>query len=199
MVVLNFDLGFQDRLWRKNRSPSSFCKGTDNNRNYGFHWNEIGASSYQCSEIYAGKAAFSEKESSQMRDYVLNTITPQNIKLYLTFHSYGQYILYPWGYTSNLPSNWRTLDALAQDVNKAIMAVRGTTYTIGSSTNVLYAAAGGSDDWMMSVGVPLSYTIELPGGGSTGFNPPASSILPIVTETFPGIQVYADYVSTNYG
>lgn len=159
---------------------------------------EIGASTSECAEDYGGKTAFSEKESSQMRDYVLNTIKPENIKLYLTFHSYGQFLLYPWGYTSSLPSNWKTLDALAQSANQAIMAVRGTKYTVGSSTNVLYAAAGGSDDWMMSAGVPLAYTIELPGGGSYGFNPPPKNIQPVVTETFQGVKVFANYVRSNY-
>lgn len=185
-------------MWRKNRSPGKMCKGADPNRNYGFHWMEVGASSYECSETFAGKSAFSELEASQMRDFVAKINANKNIKLYLTFHSYGQYLLYPWGWTSSYPPNHAELQSLAESVNEAIKSVRGTEYEIGSSTNVLYPAAGGSDDWMMSVGVPLAYTIELPGGGSQGFNPPPTSIKPIVTETFEGVKVYAKYVALKY-
>lgn len=117
------------------------------------------------------------------------------MQLYLTFHSCGQYLLYPWGWTTAYPSNHDELQKLAEDVNDAIMAVRGTEYTIGSSTNVLYPAAGGSDDWFKGVnGVPLSYTVELPCGGSGGFNPPPSAIKGIVQETFEGVKVYHNYV-----
>ena len=53
-----------------------------------FIFSEVGASSFPCSEIYAGKKAFSEIETKNLRDFVLS----QNgdIKVYLTFHSYGQ-------------------------------------------------------------------------------------------------------------
>lgn len=159
---------------------------------------ENGASTSECSEIYAGPRAFSEPETAALAAFVRSN--RNSIKLYLTFHSYGNYLLYPWGYTSALPSDWRVLDALAQDVGSAIRAVAGTRYTIGSSTNVLYAAAGGSDDWVKGVGgVALSYTIELPGGGSTGFDLPASRILAVVRETFEGVKVYQAYVEQNYG
>lgn len=157
---------------------------------------ETGASDYACDETYAGKKAFSEVETSAVRDFLLAT---ENIKLYLTFHSYGQYLLYPWGYTSALPSDAATLKQLAVSVNNAIKAVAGTTYTIGSSTNVLYAAAGGSDDWAKGVAnISLSYTIELPGGGSGGFNPPASKIVPVVTETWEGIKAYHKYIQDTF-
>ncbi|KAJ3660726.1 hypothetical protein Zmor_005162 [Zophobas morio] len=184
-----------DRLWRKTVSPGTLCNGCDPNRNFDFHWMETGASSWECSETYAGSRAFSEVETRNLRDYILKT---PNIKAYLTLHSYGQYLLYPWGYGNVLPSNWRELDDLGQKVNDAIRAVSGTRYTVGSSTQVLYAAAGASDDWAMGVaGIDLVYTIELPGGGSYGFDLPASRIQGVVVETFEGFKVYADYVLNN--
>lgn len=52
----------------------------------------------------------------------------------------------------------------------AIRKATGTRYTVGSSTNVLYAAAGGSDDYALGVEkIPISITMELPSGGSEGF------------------------------
>nr|CAG4636762.1 EOG090X00QE [Ceriodaphnia reticulata]SVE72762.1 EOG090X00QE [Ceriodaphnia reticulata] len=94
-----------DRLWRKNRdqNPGSTCIGTDMNRNFGFHWDEGGSSDLPCSDTYNGGTAFSEIESQIVRDTVLS-IADQT-KVYLTVHSYGQYWLYPWGYTSALPDD----------------------------------------------------------------------------------------------
>lgn len=159
---------------------------------------ENGASSNECDDIYAGPVPFSESETSALRDFVLANAS--RIKLYLTFHSWGQYLLYPWGYTSSLPSDWQELDDLAVQVDNAIASLAGTRYTIGSSTNVLYAAAGGSDDWCKGVGgVALSYTIELPGGGSTGFDLPPSRIDPVVRETWLGVVVYHDYILNKFG
>lgn len=37
-----------NRLWRKTRSEQGLCYGTDPNRNWDFHWNEVGASSNPC-------------------------------------------------------------------------------------------------------------------------------------------------------
>ncbi len=60
-------------------------------------------------------------------------------QLFLTFHSYGQYILYPWGYTDRgVPPNHRALHELAQEMNRNMQA----DYTIGSAAKVLYPAAG---------------------------------------------------------
>ncbi|XP_049786268.1 carboxypeptidase B-like [Schistocerca cancellata] len=189
----------EDRMWRKTRSTTTSpnCPGVDGNRNFDFHWNEVGADSYPCSDVYAGPQAFSEPETQALRDYIL--ANADRIKLYLTFHSFGAYILYPWGYTSELPDDWETLDALAQQANAAQEAAGGPSYEIGSSTNVLYAAAGGSDDWTKGVGgVALSYTIELPDGGSYGFDPPASDILKLVTPFFEAVRVYGQYIADNY-
>lgn len=87
----------KERYWRKTRKPFGSCIGTDANRNFDFHWGEIGASSNPCSETFRGKKAFSEPETIALRD-LMHSISAQ-CKFYLTLHSYGQYMLYPWGYT----------------------------------------------------------------------------------------------------
>lgn len=157
-----------------------------------------GASDFECDETYAGPEAFSEAETRALRDYAL--ANADSLKLYLTFHSYGQYLLYPWGWTSQLPEDAPELQALAEQVDDAIASLYGTRYEIGSSTNVLYSAAGGSDDYLKGVvGVQLSYTIELPGGGSGGFNLPPSRIDPVVRETWLGVKVYQEYVQNKFG
>lgn len=86
------------RMWRKTRKPSSnSCFGTDANRNFGFEWGGVGASKDPCSDTYRGEKAFSEYEAEAIRD-VLKHFQKQ-AKFYLTLHSYGNYLLYPWGYT----------------------------------------------------------------------------------------------------
>jgi hypothetical protein len=45
----------------------------------------------------------------------------------------------------------------------------GTKFDHGSSTNVLYAAAGGSDDWAKgTANIKYSYTLELRDTGAYG-------------------------------
>jgi len=186
------------RLWRKTRSRGKSCYGADANRNFGFHWGEIGASEYECDDIYMGSQAFSEVEAQAVRDYINKN--KDTIKLYITCHSYGEYILFPWGFTSALPDDYDELQDLGELVANTIHTVAGTTYTVGTSTNVLYPAAGGSDDWAKGVaGVELSYTIELPGGGSWGFDPPPNQIRPIVEETWVGFKAYHHYVQAKFG
>lgn len=189
---------FQDRFWRKTLSAQQKgCIGTDPNRNFAYHWNEVGASSDPCDITFAGPRPFSERETQNFKRFAEKI---DNVKLYITFHSYGAQMLYPWGYTTKLPKNHKEIHRLASMASNAIKKVSGTTYEIGSSTNLLYPAAGGSDDWMMGVrGVPITYCIELPGGGTKGFDPPPSFIQPTVTETFEGVKVFAKYIEDKYG
>uniref|UniRef100_A0A336MC79 Zinc carboxypeptidase A 1 n=1 Tax=Culicoides sonorensis TaxID=179676 RepID=A0A336MC79_CULSO len=185
------------RMWRKTRKPSSErCIGTDANRNFGYEWGGLGASTDPCSDTFRGEQAFSEPEAVAVREVLKHFQT--QAKFYLTLHSYGNYLLYPWGYTSDLPENWKEIDALAQVGAAAIRDATGTRYTVGSSTNVLYAAAGGSDDYALGeLGIPFSITMELPRGG-TGFDPPPSSIERLVTETWIGIEAMARYLAKYY-
>ncbi|KZC05553.1 Carboxypeptidase B [Dufourea novaeangliae] len=202
LPVLNPD-GYQfthtkssNRLWRKTRSVNSgsLCRGVDGNRNYDMEWMTTGASSNPCSDTYAGPKPFSELEMQHMRDFIV--ARKQNIKAYITFHSYGQYILYPWGFTSKVPSNEPELRNLASRCAQAIATFRKTKYTYGTSANHLYPAAGGGDDWALGkAGISLSYTYELP-GGTSGFLLPPSEIKAVGAETFEAMKVIHQYVSS---
>ncbi|XP_078035045.1 carboxypeptidase B [Augochlora pura] len=185
-----------NRLWRKTRSVNSgsSCRGVDSNRNYEMGWMVAGASSNPCSDTYAGPKPFSEQENRNLRDFI--NARKQNIKAYITLHSYGQYILYPWGYTHQVPANEAELKNLASKCAAAIATHRRTKYTYGTSGNHLYLAAGGSDDWAMGkAGIKLSYTYELPGGNS-GFLLPPSEIKAVGAETFEAMKVIAQYVTS---
>ncbi|CAL4118309.1 unnamed protein product [Meganyctiphanes norvegica] len=185
-----------DRLWRKNRSGTwfFFCTGVDLNRNFGFHWAGDGASTNPCKQNYAGESQFSEKESKAVRDAVLEV--KDRIEAYVTFHSYGQYIMYPWGHTVKTQhENHESLDKVGQAMAKAILTAEGKRYKVGPAGKVLYVASGASDDWVANVtGAPYIYTIELRDDGSYGFILPETKIQAGVNDAWVAMQVIAKEV-----
>ncbi|EDV97049.1 carboxypeptidase B [Drosophila grimshawi] len=190
-------LSADTRLWRKTRQPrSTECIGTDPNRNFGFHWNEAGSSSNPCSETYAGPKAFSEPEAVVLRD-VIHSLADRG-QMYLTVHSYGNYVLHPWGYIDEVPDTWEDLDEVGRAGADAIKAATGTIYRVGCSTTLLGAAAGASDDYAFNAGFPISFTMELPRGGNNNFDPPASDIDRLVKETWVGIVAMGRKVIEKY-
>ncbi|KAF5296619.1 hypothetical protein FQA39_LY12447 [Lamprigera yunnana] len=185
-----------DRLWRKNRSKKASCPGTDLNRNFGHYWGGQGSSKYPCHDIYAGTGPFSEPETSAIRKYITETERHALWKAYLTFHSYGQYILYPWGYAAIDTDDHRELNNVGNKMAKAIQTATGARYKVGSSAKMLYAASGGSDDWAKGIaGIKYAYTIELRDSGTYGFVLPAIYINPSGNEGLAAVKVMANTVS----
>ena len=117
------------------------CKGVDLNRNFGYHWGGYGASDNPCKETFRGSSAFSEPESRAIRDFLLSR--ENKFVLYLTFHSYGQYILYPWGYDKLDTQDWRELQRVGDITRSALRRLNhGVTYQVGSAAKMLYPASG---------------------------------------------------------
>ncbi|XP_022916595.1 carboxypeptidase B-like [Onthophagus taurus] len=199
VVVLNPD-GYEythttNRLWRKTRRPGVQCIGVDMNRNFDFHWMGPGTSANECSETFAGPYAFSEPEAQSFAKLAQSM---DNIFLYLGVHSYGQWLLYPWGFTTDLPENADELQEVGERVAAAIKSINGTVYVTGTSPNLTYYVSGTTKDWAMGVaGARLSYTIELPGGGNAGFDLPAEKIMSVCEETWPGIIEFYNYIVEN--
>uniref|UniRef100_A0A1B0DHR3 Zinc carboxypeptidase A 1 n=1 Tax=Phlebotomus papatasi TaxID=29031 RepID=A0A1B0DHR3_PHLPP len=73
-----------NRMWRTTRSRHGLlCRGADPNRNFGYRWQDgtgPGASDNSCSQIFAGPYAFSELETGQLANYVLQRL--DHIKMY---------------------------------------------------------------------------------------------------------------------
>jgi hypothetical protein len=115
-----------------------------------------------------------------------------SLHTYLAVHSYGNYVLYPYGYDWNhLIKNWKEHQAVGEDFAKAVRQYSGVSYEVGNSAEVLYAAFGASDDYVASQGARLAFTLELTGGGSSGFDLPPSQLKTVVEETFAGFKVLA--------
>ena len=65
-----------------------------------------------------------------------------SLQLYLTFHSYGQYILYPWGYARRDTPDRNDLHSLGLKGAQAAKSVNGRRYSVGTAAKMLYPAAG---------------------------------------------------------
>merc|ERR1712236_124081 len=189
-----------NRMWRKTTSHHSgdSCDGTDANRNWDYHWAEGGSSANSCSETYHGPSAFSEVETQNVRDYVLPR--KDKIKFYQTLHSYSQFVLYPWGYTSSNCPGHDKIAAMASKANDAMYAVHGTRYTEGCIPCILYTASGTSLDWALGVaGIPYVYSIELRDTGHYGFLLPPEQIIPNSEEVWAFHKVAAEMIIGEFG
>ncbi|KAH7041540.1 uncharacterized protein B0I36DRAFT_380267 [Microdochium trichocladiopsis] len=179
-----------DRLWRKNRQTRSGTSavGTDINRNWPYQWVGSGSSTSPSSETYRGVAAGDTPENTGIRKFGDTLAAGKGIKLYIDWHSYGQYILFPYGYSCSAQvSNYSKQQSLAQSVASQIRSLYSKSFTYGPICTTLYAANGGSTDYMQDVAkTELAWTIELRDTGSYGFNLPASQILQSGQEQWKG-------------
>ena len=126
-----------DPMWRKNRRGGY---GVDINRNYGFQWgyDNWGSSPYTWDETYRGAFAWSEPETQAIHNFVHG----HDIKYALSFHTYGDLYLYPWGYyygTSPDNSHFR-------DIAQVMSA--DNNYTYGPTSSTLYLVNGECTDWL---------------------------------------------------
>jgi carboxypeptidase T len=153
------------RAWRKNRQPNAgtTAVGTDLNRNYGYRWGCCrGSSGVKSAITYRGPAAFSAPETRAVRDFVASRVIDgrQQIKSHVTFHTNGELVLWPYGYTkTNLPADM-TLD----DYNALVAFGKGQAGRNGykaQQSSDLYITDGDQIDWMYGAYRIFSYTWEL--------------------------------------
>lgn len=154
----------QGENWRKNTHELGTYDGVDLNRNYGFQWGGGGAATSPSGETYRGEAAFSEPETQAIRDFA---ISHKNLKMSMSYHSFSNLILWPWGYTKQRINAPRLVE-----IGKTLGKMTGYTPEQASD---LYICSGVSDDYLFGqLGIP-AYTTEM-GGWSDGFDPPFSKV-----------------------
>jgi hypothetical protein len=172
-----------DRFWRKNRrNNSDGTFGVDLNRNWGYQWGlASGSSGLTSSDTYRGTSAWSEPEVVAVRDFVLGL---DHLKTLITYHSFSQLFLSPWGYSFADADGEPTLDIVQERTINAIAAVHGVTY----AEEIGYTASGETTDYMWGQLRIAAFTPEVrPGsGGIGGFDPPVSQIVPNIEENFAG-------------
>jgi len=195
-----------DRMWRKNRArDDSFlniitnCRGVDLNRNFGYKWGDVGilaspqhGTPLPCLETYMGKTAFSELETQAVRNFLLSH--PGKFLAYLSFHSFGSKILYPWSSNAEKVPDWRELHDTANVMAEAIFHQSGGKdfYKIGQAPEIQYRATGGSDDWAKASGIKYVFLIELPGKGHA-FLLPATWIKHVAKTSLAGLRAFAKH------
>lgn len=161
------------KAWRKNRvknTNGSF--GVDLNRNYGYGWGTGGSSKNQNDDTYMGPTPFSEPETRAIRDYVKAHV---NISTLLSFHTFSQLILYPWGGKSEGISNQKDL-AVFETMAKKMASWNGYEPMQASD---LYIASGDTCDWAYGELKVFCFTFELDpkqSWGVGGFYPGAAII-----------------------
>ena len=192
------------RLWRKNRrnnaGSGTNCNnfGVDLNRNWGYQWGGAGASTACSNETYRGPSGFSEPETQVMRNFL---IANPRIKTTMDWHSYGQLIMSPWGYTSALPTpasvatDFQNLD---NQMAAAVLAVHGLSYSAGPVYTTIYPASGVSVDYAFgSLGIK-AFTIEVRGGAPSGLDPPATEITPNSEENYAAFLALTNAIAPCY-
>lgn len=182
---LEYSINFY-RYWRKNRRDNGDGSyGVDPNRNYGYNWglDNVGSSPSPASQVYRGTSPFSEPETQVIRDLFAG----KNFQAVITYHSYSQVILYPWGFTDKPTNEDQLLDQIAADMSTLIQSVNGNFYDYYQAGESFYLTNGDTTDWTFGTyGIP-SYTIELPPKDELhgGFFNAEEDIQPIFNENLP--------------
>ncbi|XP_073948760.1 carboxypeptidase B-like [Choristoneura fumiferana] len=189
------------RLWRRTRSYypeiSETCWGIDANRNFDVSFNTVGVSSNPCSDVYPGHEPFSEVESRIVRDIIQEHL--DRMQLYMNIHSHGNWVLYGFG-NASLPANVAQIHHVGATMGAEMDAVKlpeAGYYLVGNSALILYATSGSAQDYGQDVGVPFSYTLELPGYGQD-FRVPPQYIDHINAETWRGLAATARLARVYY-
>jgi carboxypeptidase T len=166
-------------MWRKNRRVNADGSiGVDLNRNFGYFWgyDDIGSSPQGSFNTFRGSSAFSEPETRAIRDLCIE----KAFAIGLNYHTYGNLLIYPWGYLDTDTADSLLYRSLARHLTR----VTGYTYGTGGET-VGYTTNGDADDWMYGEATAkpslISFTPEV-GTDEDGFWPVPSRILPQAQE-----------------
>ena len=187
----------QGHDWRKNRQyfPDFGTYGVDLNRNYAGSsdgdakgmWGSLGQASVTHNpaySVYCGPGPMSELETQAIRDMFIEN----DICAAITWHTHGELVLWPWGYTYSNAPDATYMSTVGQEIASRISRQSGGgTYT-PSQASGLYPTTGDTCDWAYGyyqyvLGRPLFiYTIE----ACNEFHPPQNYLDQIVEENFDG-------------
>ncbi|HET6462645.1 MAG TPA: M14 family zinc carboxypeptidase [Candidatus Krumholzibacteria bacterium] len=167
--------GSSNSWWRKNRRNNGTNFGVDLNRNYSYKWgfDNVGSSPTTSSDIYRGPSALSEPETQAIKNFCAT----RHFTCFLSYHSYGELLLYPWGYFSGFTPDQKVFAALGAEL------AAGTNYAVGNpALGTIYITNGDSDDWAYGETVQknriFGFTPEVNSLAQGGFGPAESFIQP---------------------
>lgn len=182
--------------WRKTRRPYPEWGtiGTDINRNYGGSTNgnpkgewgtTIGSVTHNPGDAtYCGPIAFSEIETRNKRDFIIE----RDFCAGISYHTYSELVIWPWGYYYDTPPNSAYLTDLGEGIAALITQEDYTgTYDPGQSVG-LYPTTGDATDWgygychyVKGADFPC-FTVEI----GQNYQPPTSHLPQICRENFDG-------------
>lgn len=142
-------------MWRKNREPFGGSTGTDPNRNYGGgcngevdgYWgaaDEGQVSHRPQSETFCGAFAYSGDEIWAYTTY----IREHKIVTGFSLHSYGEQVMYPWGYKAQGTPDSTLYDEKGYYMASMMQSLYSGTYEPGQSYFNPYPTAGNTRDWV---------------------------------------------------
>lgn len=149
-----------DNMWRKNaRGASRSPHGVDINRNYDYRWNSCrGSSASTWAQDYRGTSAGSEPETQAIMG-LAKKIRPA---AYLSYHSYSELVLYPYGCKNSITPENTLHEKLAKEMAARLPRDdnRGN-YTPGLPWAILYGVDGDSMAYMYAAYGAISFTLEI--------------------------------------
>ncbi len=147
--------GRRYKMWRKNRAinANSSRIGVDLNRNYSFGWGTGGSSKSPGSDVYMGPKPFSEPETQGVREFV---DAHPNLRAVLSFHTYSELILYPWG--GKRPGIGGKDQKVFETMARKMATWNGYKPMQASG---LYVASGDTCDWAYGEKGLFCFTFEL--------------------------------------
>lgn len=176
--VFEHDLGFP--WWRKNLRDNDgdgrfdpLEDGVDLNRNYDYNWRDGGDGRPE-SWFFRGKLPFSEKETQAIKDLAVR----ENFVIGISYHSYGESILYPWGNYKEPPDIDLILD-IAGKMAEHMHRLSGQGHYL---LLPLDGRVGQSSIWMYGKLRVLDYIVEV----GTEHIPQANVVPAILAEQLKG-------------
>ncbi len=195
-----------NHMWRKNKRDNNQngifeenYDGVDLNRNYPYAWGTA-SSNNPGADDYRGPYPASEPE---VQAY-MNFVKKHHFIVGVSYHTYGQYILYPWGYTSANTPDELYYNATAYKIKSLLKNTANSTrsWIIGQPPDVLYSVGGSTLDYMYGVHRTLMFSPELyPSlydSISDGFHPPATKIYPACYDQIEAVVYLARSVVNPY-
>ncbi len=179
-------------FWRKNRrNNGGGTYGVDLNRNYGPYesWNAPngGSSTSPGSDTYRGTNLFSEPETQTIADFVGS----HSFKTCLNYHTYGNYLIFPFGYLGQESDDSLTFREFAFDM------VAENRYNSGRDLQTVgYSTRGNSDDYLYGDFSKPPVFAMTPEVGSS-FWPSTDQILPLAQQNLKA-NIYYSYVAGDY-
>jgi len=106
----------------------------------------------------SGPSPFSEPETAALRDFFQ---THPNVRLHLDVHGYDSWFAWPWAYTFDTQPDYDAFCSAGEEVRTLITAAGGSSYSIGSISEVIYPVGGSSVDYSYGDLKLWGYALEL--------------------------------------